>query len=144
MNFKIKHQNRINYLEPGNTSNAMMNQGAGDPPQKKGTATTEPKLETMYSIYESKLAEVKNMKGPGRLKAADELRKMSERIKATPGGIDLIQSKGGYVATGSESGKPLTTSDISKMTGKPEEDVKKKIMRQTGAIVGERIRKGNE
>ena len=38
--FKNKDIDNINRVEPGNTSNAMINQGPGDPPEKTGTATT--------------------------------------------------------------------------------------------------------
>lgn len=49
MNFKIKHQNRINGLEPGNSANAAMSAGPGDPPSK---------FNLMKSTMEKKLSEV--------------------------------------------------------------------------------------
>lgn len=122
-----------------------MSAGPGDPPQKKGTATTKTRLETAMEMYESKSAELGSMKGfEGRDALRKEVQSMSERIKAMPGGVDALQSKTGKIGVGSESERALTTKDISKMTGESEEKVKKNIQRQSGAISGARVRKGME
>ena len=119
-----------------------MSAGPGDPP-KKGTATTKTKLETAMEIYESKSAKLGAMKGSeGRDALRSEVRSMGERIKAMPGGVEALQSKTGRIGVGSQSGKGVTTKDISKMTGESEEKVKKNIQGQSGRISGERVRRG--
>lgn len=118
-----------------------MSAGPGDPP-KKGTATTKTKLDTAMEIYESKLAKLQNMEGPGRDALRKDVQSMSERIKSMHGGVDALQSKRGKIGIGSESKKALTTKDISKMTGKSEAEVKKNIQTQGGAVSGERVRRG--
>lgn len=139
--FRNKSIDKANSAGRLTTSNSEMSKGAGDPPT--GTATTKTKLETAMEIYESKNAKLQNMKGSvGKDALRKDVQAMSERIKAMPGGVDAFQAKTGKIGVGSESGKALTTKDISKMTGESESKVKKNIQTQAGGISGARVRKG--
>jgi hypothetical protein len=129
MNFKIKHQNRINYLEPGNTSNYL---NGGDPPQKKGTAytvTSEDKLNKLVEGYQS--AKTSHMAAMGAdPEGKKKMIEYAEAIQRQPGGVQKWQEMTGAVGKGSITGKKITLSDVAKSKGVTETEAAGDIRRK--------------
>lgn len=95
-----------------------MSAGPGDPPQKKGTATTVTKLDMLTADYEAGDASTK--------------KKLQPAIMREHGGAEYLQKKTGGIGQTS-TGKSVTISAGAKMRGESEAEYTKKLQRQASA-----------